>query len=133
MPMRKLLYTAFAAAMMTVGLTFGVQAVAAAAPVDHGVAAVAQSDHAVASDDVSVQGWPTGCTYGKIPNEAGAYASCSNSNGGSYKATVNCARIDGGGIVVRDAGVWKTSGTSYVFCPPLTVYKTAGIITKSWY
>jgi hypothetical protein len=129
--MRKLLYAAFAAAMMTIGLTFGVQAAAAAAPVDHDVAAVVESDQAVAADDVTVQGWPTGCSYAKIPGDEGGQAHCSSSNGGSYKATVNCARIDGGGIVVRDAGVWKTSGISYVYCPPLTVYKTAGIITRS--
>ncbi|WP_159394807.1 hypothetical protein [Streptomyces sp. H-KF8] len=73
--------------------------------------------------------WPTGCSNGKFDN--GWEARCSNSNGGSYKATVLCKPFDGGDLVVRDAGVWKTSGISYVSCPPLTGVNSGGIITRS--
>lgn len=75
-------------------------------------------------------GWPTGCTYG-TNSDNGSLAYCSHSNGGHYKATVICARIDGEGKVVRDAGVWKSSGVSNVYCPPETIYSSAGIITKA--
>ncbi|WP_151477623.1 hypothetical protein [Streptomyces albicerus] len=74
--------------------------------------------------------WPTGCTY-QNNFENGAMARCTNSNGGHYKASVNCTRWDGGGIVVIDAPRWRTSGWSQVFCPAQTQFSSAGIITKS--
>jgi hypothetical protein len=73
-------------------------------------------------------GWPTGCSYGQYTN--GYEASCARSNGGSYKATVTCRPEDGGALVVRDAGAWRTSGESRVFCPVNTYVTTGGIITR---
>ncbi|MEU6307977.1 hypothetical protein [Streptomyces chartreusis] len=58
-------------------------------------------------------------------------AKCKNSNGGHYKASANCTRLDGGGIVVVDAPRWRTSGWSQVHCPTLTQFKSAAFITKS--
>ncbi|MFJ1746452.1 MULTISPECIES: hypothetical protein [unclassified Streptomyces] len=74
--------------------------------------------------------WPTGCTYQSNFNN-GAMARCDHSNGGHYKAGVNCLRQDGGGMVVLDAVAWRTSGWSNVYCPALTVFHSASIITKS--
>lgn len=42
-----------------------------------------------------------------------------------------CFPYDGGDWVIRDASVWETSGNSYVFCPPLTKFKSAAIITRA--
>ncbi|MFC8201627.1 hypothetical protein ACFUTV_40550 [Streptomyces sp. NPDC057298] len=72
---------------------------------------------------------PTGCTY-QSNFSNGAMASCTNSNGGHYKATVLCTRQDGGGIINLDATVWRASGWSFVYCPALTTFSSAGIITK---
>ncbi|MCP3766413.1 hypothetical protein [Streptomyces sp. MAR25Y5] len=72
---------------------------------------------------------PSGCSYGKWDLD-GAWAECSKSNGGKYKATVICRALDGGGDIHREAGVWKSSGVSLVFCPTMTTYKTAGLLTK---
>ncbi|WP_329337195.1 hypothetical protein OG252_17885 [Streptomyces sp. NBC_01352] len=105
--MKKLHSTLFAAMGMAACFTLGTQGAANAAPA----------------------GWPTGCSYGKFDN--GWEARCTNSNGGSYKATVTCQPLDGGALIVRDATVWKTSGISYVFCPPMSFVKGGGIITKS--
>lgn len=74
--------------------------------------------------------WPTGCVYRNNQNN-GAMATCDRSNGGHYKASVQCNRLDGGGVITLDAPVWRTSGWSYVFCPSLTVFSSAAIITKS--
>ncbi|MGW5047175.1 hypothetical protein [Streptomyces griseoluteus] len=76
-------------------------------------------------------GWPTGCRY-QTNYENGAMAICDHSNGGHYKASVNCVREDGGGDIVRDAGAWRTSGWSYVYCPALTSFSAAAIITRSY-
>ncbi|MEU9865452.1 hypothetical protein AB0D99_31750 [Streptomyces sp. NPDC047971] len=84
---------------------------------------------APASGDVTVMGWPTGCEYGSYDN--GSYAKCSRSNGGSYRATVLCYPMHGGNLVSRTAPTWKTSGVSKVFCPPLTLFSSAGIETRS--
>ncbi|MFC1228892.1 MULTISPECIES: hypothetical protein [Streptomyces] len=72
---------------------------------------------------------PTGCTY-QSNNDNGAMARCSKSNGGRYKATVMCTRLDGGGLVNIDAVAWRTSGWSNVYCPTLTQFSSAGIITQ---
>lgn len=127
--MRNVLYTALAAITMMVGLTFGLQSAASAAPANVAEFVVAQANYEAASEDVSVKGWPTGCYYQKHGN--GALASCSNSNGGSYKASVICTPYDGGDLIVRDATVWKTSGPSIVNCPPLSSFYSAGINKRS--
>lgn len=75
-------------------------------------------------------GWPTGCTYSSNYDN-GAMAMCSHSNGGHYKASALCVRLDGGGIVDTEPVVWKSSGWSYVWCPALTQFKSAGIVTKA--
>ncbi|MGW7276136.1 hypothetical protein ACWGH5_37190 [Streptomyces sp. NPDC054864] len=77
-------------------------------------------------------GRPTGCTY-QTNYDNGAMARCSNSNGGHYKATAICARLDGGGLITIDAVKWNTSadGWSSVYCPTLTTFKSAGIVTKT--
>ncbi|MEV8413124.1 hypothetical protein AB0P45_05830 [Streptomyces niveus] len=74
--------------------------------------------------------WPTGCSNQRY-NE-GWTATCSNSNGGSYKATVTCAPYNGGPDVVRDNPNWIKSGRSIVFCPPATTVQFGGIWTRSY-
>ncbi|WP_331763686.1 hypothetical protein [Streptomyces anthocyanicus] len=75
-------------------------------------------------------GWPTGCSY-QTNYDNGAMAICTNSHGGHYRASVLCTRQDGGGVIDLEAVAWRTSGWSYVYCPALTTFKTAGIVTKS--
>lgn len=120
--MKKPFYILSAALVMGASVTLGVHGAANAA--DKSPAA-----HEMASGGESIKAWPTGCHYG--PHDNGAEAQCSHSNGGSYKASVNCLPYDGGNMVVRDASAWKTSGLSYVFCPPLTTFSSAGIITRA--
>lgn len=76
------------------------------------------------------QGWPTGCTY-QSNYKNGAMAKCDNSNGGHYKAAVDCTRWDNAGVVTMEAPRWRTSGWSQVFCPAQTSFRSAGITTKS--
>ncbi|GAB2901974.1 hypothetical protein GCM10027074_78600 [Streptomyces deserti] len=78
---------------------------------------------------VSPTAHPTGCTSGKHDN--GWSAKCSKSNGGHYKASVTCFPFDGGDRVVRWASHWRSSGTSYVSCPPLTQVESGGFVTKA--
>ncbi|WP_165985066.1 hypothetical protein [Streptomyces sp. YIM 98790] len=78
--------------------------------------------------DISIMAHPTGCTYGKYTN--GSSAECKQSNGGSYKAVVRCRTSDNT-IITREPELWRTSGISYVFCPPMTFYESSGIKTKS--
>ncbi|MGI5447682.1 hypothetical protein ACQEVM_18310 [Streptomyces sp. CA-243310] len=72
---------------------------------------------------------PSGCTY-QTNFDNGAMARCKHSNGGHYRATANCFRWDGGGIVVIDAVAWRSSGWSNVYCPAMTTFKSAGIVSK---
>ncbi|WP_327185431.1 hypothetical protein [Streptomyces sp. NBC_01334] len=58
-------------------------------------------------------------------------ARCSHSNGGHYKASVLCTRLDGGGKIDIEAVAWRTSGWSKVYCPALTTFYSAGIVTKA--
>ena len=120
--MKKSFYILSAALLMGASVTLGAQGAANAAD-------ESPAGHEVASGKVSLRAWPTGCRYGQFDN--GAEASCSHSNGGSYSASVICRPEDGGDFIVRDASVWKTSGRSYVFCPPLTQFNSAGINTRS--
>lgn len=87
-----------------------------------------QGTASAANSEVSPMGWPTGCTFGRFTgDDAAAQAICNKSNGGSYRAVVICAPLDGGKKIVREPSVWKTSGYSYVFCPPMTMYSSSGI------
>jgi hypothetical protein len=108
--MRKSSSKLLAAAGLAACLTLGVQGAASAAP-------------------AGATGWPTGCTNGKFDN--GWEARCTKSNGGHYRANVTCRPEDGGPLVWREATVWKSSGISYVFCPPLTQVLSGGITTKA--
>ncbi|MFD0141470.1 MULTISPECIES: hypothetical protein [unclassified Streptomyces] len=92
-------------------LSFGLQGTASAGP-------------------AGATGWPTGCTS-KTNYENGAMARCSKSNGGHYKASAICSRMDGSGKIDVEAPIWRSSGWSYVFCPPATVFSSAGIVTKA--
>ncbi|MFI6703773.1 hypothetical protein ACIBJC_33375 [Streptomyces sp. NPDC050509] len=98
---------------MTACLTLGLQGAANAAPT---------------SGDVSIKAHPTGCSNGV--HEQGWSAICSKNNGGQYRASVRCLPFDGGRIVERDATVWKSSGLSIVYCPPLTTVVSGGFWTK---
>ncbi|MFJ2968545.1 hypothetical protein ACIPIC_40550 [Streptomyces collinus] len=75
-------------------------------------------------------GWPTGCVS-QTNFDNGAMARCSDSNGGHYRASVICTRLDGGGKINREATAWRTSGWSNVYCPPMTSFFSAGIVTKA--
>jgi hypothetical protein len=44
---------------------------------------------------------------------------------------VTCFPFDGGPRVVRWASHWKSSGVSYVSCPPLTQVESGGFVTKA--
>lgn len=92
-------------------LSFGFQSAASAAP-------------------TGPTAWPTGCTY-QNNFDNGAMARCDNSNGGHYRASVICIRQDGGGKIDLEAVAWRTSGWSKVYCPALTIFYKAGIVTKS--
>ncbi|MFJ7422661.1 hypothetical protein ACIQXD_29275 [Streptomyces uncialis] len=82
------------------------------------------------SGDVSVMGWPTGCSDVIAGNGWSVY--CRNGNGGSYKASVICGPLDGGPKVTRDAVSWVRSGWSYVSCPPLTGVISGGFWSRSY-
>ncbi|MEV5100049.1 hypothetical protein ACFC5H_35125 [Streptomyces rochei] len=81
----------------------------------------------------TVTAHPTGCSYkiASYDGHRGAEAECTRSNGGHYKAIVVCKRSLNGERVSREAGVWKSSGLSIVWCPPETVPETPGIMTKA--
>jgi hypothetical protein len=121
--MKRLVALMFAGALTIGALAIGPQTAAVAEP-----AAPVAYEAAAEPDDVSVMGWPTGCGNGKYDN--GWSAECSKSNGGSYSASAICRPYDGGPLVFRDAA-WRTSGVSYVFCPPLTQIQSGGINLKS--
>ncbi|MFG2339567.1 hypothetical protein [Streptomyces yangpuensis] len=75
-------------------------------------------------------GWPTGCTAQTNFNN-GAMARCTKNNGGHYKASAICSRLDGTGKIDVEAPIWRSSGWSQVHCPPATIFSSAGIVTKS--
>lgn len=85
------------------------------------------------ASSTTVDSHPTGCSYRKANYDGhrGAEAECTRSNGGHYKAIVVCVRYLNGDKVSREAGVWKSSGLSIVWCPPETYAETAGIMTKA--
>lgn len=120
--MKRMFYTLLATLAMAASVVVGVHGTASAAPLP-------ATGHAAVSEDVSIQAWPTGCTYEKSEN--GARAKCTNANGGHYKASVNCRPWDGGAIFSRDAAVWISSGWSWVGCPSRSDYASAGIWTKA--
>ncbi|MEU5873990.1 hypothetical protein AB0A73_20845 [Glycomyces sp. NPDC047369] len=68
---------------------------------------------AAAEDEVSAMGWPTGCTV--VLQDWGAYANCSNHNGGSYQAVATCKDSNGNTFIVN--GPWRQVGASRAFCP----------------
>jgi hypothetical protein len=82
---------------------------------------------------VTVTAHPSGCSYQiiNLDGHRGASAQCTKSNGGHYKAIVVCVRVLNGDRVSREAGTWKSSGVSTVWCPPETFEETAGIMTKA--
>ncbi len=57
---------------------------------------------------------PTGCDYDVWPY-TGARATCSNNNGGSYRAIAVCTHPDTG-KVRWFYGNWLQHGTSYAYC-----------------
>ena len=83
-----------------------------------GSAAASPSTPSPPAGERSASAHPTGCSNAKHGN--GWRAICSNSNGGSYRASVLCRPLAGGAPVQRDPAVWKSSGISVVNCPPLT-------------
>lgn len=66
-----------------------------------------------AADDVSAQGWPTGCTA--QVQTWGAVAQCSSHNGGSYQAMATCK--DSNGNTFTANGTWRQTGWSRAYCP----------------
>ncbi|BBC32481.1 hypothetical protein SGFS_037750 [Streptomyces graminofaciens] len=94
-----------------------------------GSANAARAEDTSASTEMSITAWPTGCSNGKY--EDGWAAKCTDSNGGRYRATVTCKPDGGGPLIVRYPAVWKSKGLSIVYCPPLTLNISGGIITKS--
>ena len=120
--MKKAFYSLLAALAMTAAVTLGVHAPAGATPLQ-------STSYEMVAEDVSAMGWPTQCYY--LQHNNGAKAECDKSNGGSYKASVNCIPFDGGGMISRDAGVWRTDGISFVSCPPRTAFHSAGIWTRA--
>ncbi|WP_404959150.1 hypothetical protein [Streptomyces sp. 147326] len=77
-------------------------------------------------------GWPDGCSNFRAPVGGGWVATCSNSNGGHFKATVICQAWDGGGLINVDAVGWSSGNPSFVSCPPHTSVKSGGILTRSY-
>lgn len=76
--------------------------------------------------------WPTGCSFGRWSGDPdAAWAACDRSNGGSWRALVICRNLETGRDITRSATAWRTSGDSYVFCPPMTMYRSAGIETRA--
>jgi hypothetical protein len=93
----------------------------------------AGSASAASGGSVTVKAHPTGCDYSTmvLDGQQGAQAKCTKSNGGSYKAIVVCVRLLNKEEISREAGVWKKSGVSIVWCPPESYAKTAGVMTRS--
>ncbi len=92
--------------------------------------------NAASITQVQASARPGDCSYGyfkdRYGNE-GTKAICKTGNRGYYRAVVQCLPVGGGPIVWREAPVWRAAGsgiTSYVYCPPMTVYSTSGIVTK---
>ncbi|MCP8711910.1 hypothetical protein [Streptomyces sp. AC04842] len=73
---------------------------------------------------------PTGCSAQKVLSDA-VGAQCTKSNGGHYKAIANCKAVVGGTEFSREAGVWKSSGLSIVYCPSGSYVTDAGYMTKA--
>ncbi|WP_159107054.1 hypothetical protein [Streptomyces coelicoflavus] len=93
------------------------------------VSPLALQSTAIAATDAAT-GWPTGCSAKKILSDA-VGAQCTNSNGGHYKAIANCKSVVGGVEFSREAGVWKSSGLSVVYCPSGSYVTDAGYMEKA--
>ncbi|MFW6724153.1 hypothetical protein ACHZ98_29195 [Streptomyces sp. MAR4 CNY-716] len=74
------------------------------------------------------QGRPTGCSYDLL-GDWGAEAKCTNPNGGSYQALVNCKDPDSGRVYVFE-GLWERGVTSRAYCEGNTRAIAAGIGTR---
>ncbi|MEO3765037.1 hypothetical protein [Streptomyces sp. B8F3] len=125
--MKKRLLSLSAGAALAMGVVTGVTGTANAAP-----APEAQSSQTT----TAAKAWPKDCSYDyykDVLGSEGAQAYC-GSGGGYFKAAVNCKPITGGPIVYRLAPVWQKAGGSkhsYVYCPGMTVFSSAGIMTKA--
>jgi len=118
----KKIYSLLAVLALAMGMAFGVQAGASAEP-------AAPAAYEAVADDVSIQGWPSGCEHESYAG-GGWRAKCSRSNGGSWHAVVVCLPTDGGDEFQR-FGPWRSSGWSYVYCPVLTYPINGYIIQRS--
>lgn len=94
-----------------------------------GIPSAASAEPATTEPEFTAQGWPTGCSTGPVNN--GAYATCSASNGGHYRAIIICEDWYGQKIN-RSAPNWLTSGYSVVYCPPLTDRIANGIESRAY-
>ncbi|SEB62577.1 hypothetical protein SAMN05216483_0040 [Streptomyces sp. 2131.1] len=84
------------------------------------------------ASEAGATAWPTGCSYGRYTGDSDAsYAECKNANGGSFRAVVVCRDMETAALITRTSTAWKKSGISYAFCPPHTLYQSAGIETKA--
>jgi hypothetical protein len=91
-----------------------------------GILAIGTAAPAMA-DDVSAQGWPTGCTA-QVPGSWGGVAQCTSHNGGSYQVVVTCKDNNGNTFIVN--GPWKQNGWSYGYCPGSSKATNANIWTS---
>lgn len=120
--MKKSIYSLFAALALAAGMALGIQGAASAAP-------EASVISEAVSEDVSVQGWPTGCRHEQTLSH-GWRATCSQSNGGSWHVVVVCQPWEGGSTFQR-FGPWRDSGWSTAYCPPQTSAQSGFLIERS--
>jgi hypothetical protein len=120
--MKRSIYSLLAALALAASMLFGIPGAAGAAP-------EAPAAYGAATDDVSIQAWPTGCRHESIAGE-GYRAKCDRSNGGSWHAVVICMPTDGGDTFQR-FGPWRKSGWSTVYCPVLTNSRGGFMIERS--
>ncbi|MFB9661252.1 hypothetical protein ACFQS3_00880 [Glycomyces mayteni] len=81
---------------------------------------------AAAEDDMTIMGWPTGCTA--QVQDWGGVASCSSHNGGSYQAVATCKDSNGNTFIAN--GAWRQTGWSRAFCPGSSHAVSANIWTS---
>ncbi|QXV55746.1 hypothetical protein [Amycolatopsis sp. TNS106] len=117
--MKKRRTTLFAGGVLALLLTAGM----------YGSAHAATQGTLAAETEIGIQGWPTDCRTGPASN--GSYATCGQSNGGHYRATVICEDWFGQ-VVWRSAPNWVSSGYSIVYCPPETSRIHYGIESRGY-
>jgi hypothetical protein len=128
--MKKMIYTLLAVMAMAASVIVGVHGAAAATPETHQTAqGVSTQD--MSTEDVSIQGVPSGCSDYRYYN--GWLARCTKANGGSWMVMAVCQPEGGGPTFTRNPAVWQSTSNvpSIVSCPPASFVVDGGIWTSN--